>query len=133
MFFTSAAVAYRYCKYCVLRPATVRHGVASLPDSGGWAEVFRDAVMAFRDGHDDHGTLHGLECAMSELEPYRMGLDVGLAAGDILRDEPLPDDIDEVAARGIDDRVGTAALVWRYWQEYDDADGVEVLEALGVL
>ena len=114
MIYTSAAVAYRRLKFGWRQPGWFWNGIASLPESGGWPEVCRDTIHAYREGNADYGVEHGIMCAIEELTPYRMGL----AVGDILRDEPLPMGIESLAGWVNDRPVGLAA---------------DVLRALGVL
>ena len=115
VFYTSTAVAYRHLKFGWRQPGQFWRGVAGLPEAGFWPEVYRDTIHAYREGYDD------------------FGLDAGLAVGDILRDEPLPDGIDLLAERVNDTPAGLVAAVWVYWAEHDGVDGADALRALGVL
>ena len=115
MFYTSTAVAYRHLKFGWRQPGRFWNGIASLPEAGGWPEVYRDTIHAYREGNDYHG------------------LDAGLAVGDILRDEPLPMGIEPLAERVTDTPAGLSAAVWLYWHEHDGADGADVLRGLGLL
>lgn len=133
VFHTSTAVAYRHLKFGWRQPGQFWHGVAGLPEAGGWPEIYRNTIRAYREGYDDFGLEHGITCAIEEFSPWRMGLDAGLAVGDILRDEPQPAGLDLLAAQLNDTPAGLAAAVLRYWHEHDGADGAEVLEALGLL
>ena len=134
MIYTSTAVAYRHLKFGWRQPGRFWNGIASLPEAGGWPEVYRDTIHAYREGNDDYGAEHGITCAIEEFTPYRMGLDAGLAVGDILRDEPLPLGIESLAKRVREIFCGRAAAVWLYWHEHDCADGgADVLRGLGLL
>lgn len=133
VFYTSTAVAYRHIKFGWRQPGLFWHGIAGLPEAGGWPEVYRDTIHAYREGYDAYGLEHGITCAIEEITPHRMGLDSGLAVGDILRDEPLPVGIESLAERVNDTPVGLAAAVWQFWHEHDGADGADVLRGLGLL
>ena len=133
VFYTSTAVAYRHIKFGWRQPGQFWQGIASLPEAGGWPEVYRDTIHAYREGYDDFGLEHGITCAIEEFTPWCHGLDAGLAVGDILRDEPLPLGIESLAERVNSTPAGLAAAVWLYWHEHDGADGADVLRALGVL
>lgn len=133
MIYTSAAVAYRHLKFGWRQPGRFWNGIASLPEAGGWPEVYRDTIHSYREGYDARGLEHGIMCAIEEFTPYRMGLDAGLAVGDILSDEPLPMGIESLAERVTDTPAGLAAAVWLYWHEHDGADGADVLRGLGLL
>nr|DAO29404.1 MAG TPA: hypothetical protein [Caudoviricetes sp.] len=109
MIYTSAAVAYRHLKFGWRQPGRFWNGIASLPE-GGWPEVYRDTIHAYREGYDAFGLEHGITCAIEELDPWRMGLDAGLAVGDILRDEPLPMGIESLAERVSDTPAGLGLL-----------------------
>lgn len=132
MIYTSAAVAYRHLKFGWRQPGRFWNGIASLPEAGGWPEVYRDTIHAYREGYDDYGLEHGIMCAIEEFTPYCMGLDAALAVGDILRDEPLPMGIESLA-EWVNTPAGLAAAVWLYWHEHDGADGADVLRGLGLL
>ena len=133
MIYTSTAVAYRHLKHGWRQPGQFWNGIASLPEASGWPEVYRDTIHAYREGYDDYGLEHGITCAIEVFDPWRQGLDAGLAVGDILRDEPLPMGIESLASRVTDTAAGLAAAVWLYWHEHDGADGADVLRGLGLL
>ena len=62
-----------------------------------------------------------------------MGLDAGLAVGEILRDEPLPLGIESLAKRLRETLCGRAAAVWKYWDEHPYGDGSAPLFDAGIL
>ena len=133
MFYTSTAVAYRHLKNGWRQPGRFWNGIASLPEAGGWPEVYRDTIHAYREGLAEQGLEYGVTCAIEAFSPWRMGLDAGLAVGDILRDEPLPLGIESLAKQVRVTFCGRAAAVWQYWAEHDGADGADVLRGLGLL
>ena len=132
MIYMSAAVAYLRTEFCGMTTMIKEVGdVAGLSEDDGWAEVWRDVVLAYRGTARDSGTAEGIRAALYELFSSVRGTAGELLVGDLLRDEPIPDDLYEVAETWSSE--GLAARVWLYWAEYDGADGLEVCEGLGVL
>jgi hypothetical protein len=132
MIYTSAALAYLHENPCDMPDiAQVRGDVAWLKAGEGWAEVWRDTELAYRDTARDYGTAEGICAAIAELGPGLRGTAAHLLAGDILKDEPIPEDLPAVA--GTETAEGLAARVWLYWAENDGCDGRDVCEGVGVL
>lgn len=132
MIYMSAMLAFLDEEYCHDSPvAEVHGGVTFLTDKDGWAEVWRDVTLAYRDAKRDYGTANGIRAAIEELAPNVRGTAAELLAGDLLKDEPVPNDLHEVAETWSGE--GLAARVWLYWVEHDGCDGWDVCEGLEVL
>ena len=132
MIYTCAALAYRHENHGDTPDiALVRGDVMWLKAGEGWAEVWRDTELAYRDTARDHGTAEGICAAIAELGREIRGTVAHLLAGDILKDEPIPEDLPAVA--GTESAEGLAARVWLYWAEHDGCDGRDVCEGVGVL
>ena len=132
MIYTSAALAYLHENPCDMPDiALVRGDVARLKARGGWAEVWRDTELAYRDTASDYGTAEGICAAIAELGPELWGTVACLLAGDILKGGAIPDDLPVVA--GTETAEGLAARVWLYWADHDGCDGRDVCEGVGVL
>ena len=132
MIYTGAALAYMHENYCDMPSiALVRGDVMWLKAGEGLAEVWRDTELAYRDTARDYGTAEGICAAIAELGREVRGTVAHLLAGDILKDEPIPEDLPAVA--GTESAEGLAARVWLYWAEHDGCDGRDVCEGVGVL
>ena len=132
MIYTSAALAYLCENYCDMPSIALVHGdIMWLKTGEGWAEVWRDVELAYRDAARDRGTAEGIRAAIEELYPGVRGTTAELLAGDLLHDEPIPDDLREVAETWSGE--GLAARVWLYWYDHDGCDGRDVCEGVGVL
>lgn len=132
MIYMSAAVAYLRTEFCGMTTMIKEvGGVAGLSEDDGWAEVWRDVVLAYRDVARDSGTAEGICAALHELSSSVWGTAGELLAGDLLKNEPLPDDLHDVAETWSGE--GLAARVWIYWAEHDGCDGRDVCEALEAL
>ena len=131
MIYTSAALAYMHDTHDIPAIAQVRGGVMWLKAGEGLAEVWRDAGLAYKDTARDYGTAEGICAAIAELGYAVRGTAAQLLAGDILHDEPIPEDLPAVAAT--ESPEGLAARVWLYWAENDGCDGRDVCEGVGVL
>ena len=132
MIYTSAALAYMHnTRGDSPAIAQVRGDVMWLKAGEGWAGVWRDTELAYRDTARDYGTAEGICAAITELGHEIRGTAAHLLAGDILKDEAFPEDLPAVAAT--DTPEGLAARVWLYWAENDGCDGRDVCEGVGVL
>lgn len=132
MIYTSAALAYMHDTHDDIPAiALVRGDIMWLKAGEGWAEVWRDTELAYRNTARDHGTAEGICAAIAELGYAVRGTSSHLMAGDILKDEPIPEDLPAVAATETPE--GLAARVWLYWAEQDGCDGRDVCEGLGLL
>lgn len=132
MIYTSAALAYLCDQYCDTPTiAQVRGDIMWLKVGEGWAEVWRDVELAYRDTARDYGTAEAICAAIAELGRELRGTAAHLLAGDILKNEPIPEDLPAVA--GTETAEGLAARVWLYWGEYDGCDGRDVCEGVGAL
>lgn len=132
MIYTSAALAYLHGTNGGMPGIALVRGDAMWLKAGeGWAEVWRDAELAYQDTARDHGTAEAICAAIAELGYKIRGVAAHLLAGDILKDEAIPEDLSAVAETGTPE--GLAARVWLYWAEHDGCDGRDVCEAVGVL
>ena len=132
MIYTSAALAYMHDTHGDTPAiALVRGDIMWLKVGGGWAEVWRDAELAYRNTAHNYGTAEGICAVIAELGRELRGTVAHLLAGDILRDEAIPEDLHAVA--GTETPEGLAARVWLYWAENDGCDGRDVCEGVGVL
>ena len=132
MIYTSAALAYLHERHCDTPDIALTRGdIMWLKAGEGWAEVWWDTELAYRNTARDYGTAEGICAAIAELGYAVRGKTAYLLAGDILKDEPIPEDLPAVAET--ETLEGLAARVWLYWAEHDGADGADALRALGVL
>lgn len=132
MIHTSAALAYMCEHYCDMPGIALARGdVMWLKVGEGWAEVWRDTLLAYRNAKQNHSTVEGILAAIAELYPDVHGTVAELLVGDLLKDEPIPDDLQEVAETWSSE--GLAARVWLYWADHNGCDGREVCEGVEVL
>lgn len=132
MIYTSAALAYMHdADDSIPAIAMVRGDIMRLKTGEELAEVWRDAGLAYWDTAQRQGTVDAICAAIAELGYAVRGTAAQLLAGDILKDEPIPEDLPALA--GTETPEGLAARVWLYWAENDCCDGREVCEGVWVL